>query len=632
MTNKQIKGLKRIIVTIMLYVLVIVCNRIVLEPVKLTFLSEQENQLAIFVSFFIVYLFSGWKVLLKAGKNIRRGKVFDENFLMSIASLGAFAIGEYSEAVAVMIFYQVGEWFEAFAVEKSRKSITEMMDISPEYANLWKDHKITQMDPEEIAIGDMIIIKPGEKVPLDGQVIEGNSFLDTSALTGEPVPREVTVGDPVISGCVNKEGTLLVRVEKEYVDSTVVKILELVENASSKKAKVENFITKFARYYTPIVVVAAVFLAIIPALTGLMIWSDSLRSACIFLVISCPCALVISVPLSFFGGIGAASKAGILIKGSNYIESVSKLTTVIFDKTGTLTKGDFKVVQVLPQEGINKEELIQIAAHVESLSNHPIARSIQEAYGKAVDLSKIENIQEIPGYGIKATYQGKNVAVGNSRILEELKVKIELPQEAYTSVYIIMDGQYLGAILIADELKKTSKDALAQLRAVGIEKTVMLTGDKNAVAQQIGKQLHIDEIYGELLPQDKLAITEKILKKSRAKETVAFVGDGMNDAPVLARADVGIAMGSLGSDAAIEAADVVLMDDDPRKIVKAIRISRKTMWIVKENIIMALGVKLIVMVLGIIGIATMWEAVFADVGVSVLAIANAMRTLHDGKK
>lgn len=630
MSKTQIKGIKRIVLAMVLYFAVILFNRLVLEPGKLSFLSTKENQIAMFVSFFIVYLFSGWKVLLKAGKNIRRGKVFDENFLMSIASLGAFAIGEYSEAVAVMLFYQVGGWFEDFAVEKSRKSITEMMDISPEYANLWKDNQVTQLDPEEIVIGDMIIIKPGEKVPLDGQVVEGNSFIDTSALTGEPVPREVTVGDPVISGCVNKEGTLLVRVEKEYEDSTVVKILELVENASSKKAKVENFITKFARYYTPIVVIAAVFLAIIPSLTGLMVWSDSLRSACIFLVISCPCALVISVPLSFFGGIGAASKAGILIKGSNYIESLSNISTIIFDKTGTLTKGDFKVVQILPQEGFSKEELIEIAAHVERLSNHPIARSIQEAYGKEVDLARVENIQEVPGYGIKAQYNGKKVSVGNYRILEGLKVT--LSQEAFTSVYILMDGQYLGAILIADELKKTSEAAMVQLKAAGIHKTVMLTGDKNAVAQMIGKQLNIDEIYGELLPQDKLAITESILEKSQGKETVAFVGDGMNDAPVLARVDVGVAMGSLGSDAAIEAADVVLMDDDPRKIATAIRISRKTMWIVKENIIIALGVKLLVMALGLIGIATMWEAVFADVGVSVLAIANAMRTLHDGKK
>lgn len=632
MTKTQIKGLKRIVITLILYVAVILLNKLVLQPRKLEFLSANANQIVILMSFFIVYLLSGWKVLVKAGKNIRRGKVFDENFLMSIASLGAFAIGEYSEAVAVMIFYLIGEWFEQFAVEKSRKSITQMMDICPEYANLWKDGQLTQLDPEEIAVGDMIIIKPGEKIPLDGEVVEGNSFLDTSALTGEPVPREVVVGDPVISGCVNREGTLIVRVQKEYEDSTVVKILELVENASSKKAKVENFITKFARFYTPIVVVAAVLLAIIPAVTGIMVWSDSLRSACIFLVISCPCALVISVPLSFFGGIGAASKAGILIKGSNYIEAVSKLSTIIFDKTGTLTKGDFKVVEIHPEPGMSKEELIEIAAHVESLSNHPIGRSIQEAYGKPTNLAWVENIQEIPGYGVKASYKGADVSVGNRRILEELQVKVSLSEEAFTSVYLLRNEKYLGAIYIADELKKTSKEAMEKLKAIGISRTIMLTGDKNAVAQMIGKQLKIDEIYGELLPEDKLSITEKILKTSSAKESVAFVGDGMNDAPVLARVDVGIAMGSLGSDAAIEAADVVLMDDDPRKIATVIKISRKTMWIVKENIVLALGVKLLVMIFGVIGIATMWEAVFADVGVSVLAIINAMRTMHERKK
>ena len=628
MSRSQKKGLNRVLIALACYILVLVWNHFGVEGEWVQFHNQLVKLLADLIPFLLVYLLAGWKVLGKAISNISRGQVFDENFLMCIASIGAFAIGEYSEAVAVMIFYQIGEWFEHFAVERSRNSITAMMDICPEYANLWREGELVQVDPDDVALGDHILVKPGEKIPLDGVVLEGKSFVDTSALTGESVPRKVNVGDDVISGCVNKEGTLTIEVSKLYEDSTVVKILELVENASSKKAKVENFITKFAKYYTPVVVIAAVLMAIIPSLAGVMPWTQALRSACIFLVISCPCALVISVPLSFFGGIGAASKAGILIKGSNYIEAVSKLSTIIFDKTGTLTKGDFKVVRIEPQEGYKQEEVLEVAAYGEAMSNHPIALSIRESYGKSLQLDQVEDMKEIPGIGISGKYQGQKIQVGNVRLLGEEKAQIEGSSEGYTTVYVIKEGQYMGTIYIADELKPTSKQMVEELKGLGISHTVMLTGDRDQVAQAVGQNLGISQIYSELLPQDKLSKTEEILAQKGEKESVAFVGDGMNDAPVLARVDVGIAMGSLGSDAAIEAADVVLMDDDPIKIGTAILISRKTMKVVKQNIILALGVKLCVMVLGIIGVANMWEAVFADVGVSMLAIMNAMRTLR----
>lgn len=628
MSQSQKKGLNRVLVAFGCYIVVLLWNRLGIEGKGITFSNAWIGFFAELLPFVIVYLLAGWKVLRKAVLNISKGQVFDENFLMCIASIGAFAIGEYSEAVAVMIFYQIGEWFEHFAVERSRNSIAAMMDICPEYANLWKDGELVQVDPDDVNLGDRILVKPGEKIPIDGIVLEGNSFVDTSALTGEPVPRKVNVGDSVISGCVNKEGTLTIEVSKLYEDSTVVKILELVENASSKKAKVENFITKFAKYYTPVVVIAAVLLAIIPSVTGIMPWTHALRSACIFLVISCPCALVISVPLSFFGGIGAASKEGILIKGSNYIEAVSRLSTIIFDKTGTLTKGDFKVVKILPQEGYSEEEVLEVAAYGEGLSNHPIALSIREAYGKPLSLELVDGIKEIPGIGISGFYQGQNIQVGNVRLLEDAQEDKAESLVEYTTVYVLREKKYLGTIYIADELKPTSKQMVSELSGLGINHTVMLTGDREQVAQAVGRNLGMNQIYAELLPQDKLTKTEEILAQKGDKESVAFVGDGMNDAPVLARVDVGIAMGSLGSDAAIEAADVVLMDDDPIKIGTAIRISRKTMKIVKQNIILALGVKFCVMILGVIGVANMWEAVFADVGVSVLAIMNAMRTLR----
>ena len=628
MSQSQKRGLNRVLLALGCYIIVLIWNHFGMGENGISFPNIWTRVLTELLPYIAVYLLAGWKVLKKAISNISKGQVFDENFLMCIASIGAFAIGEYSEAVAVMIFYQIGEWFEHFAVERSRNSITAMMDICPEYANLWRDGELVQVDPDEVSLGDRILVKPGEKIPLDGVVLDGKSFVDTSALTGEPVPRKVNVGDNVISGCVNKEGTLTIEVSKLYEDSTVVKILELVENASSKKAKVENFITKFAKYYTPVVVIAAVLMAVIPSVTGMIPWTQALRSACIFLVISCPCALVISVPLSFFGGIGAASKAGILIKGSNYIEAVSKLSTIIFDKTGTLTKGDFKVVQILPQEGYREEEVLEVAAYGEGMSNHPIALSIREAYGKPLALELVEQIKEIPGIGISGFYQGKEIQVGNVRLLEEGHTDLDGSTVEYTTVYVLKEKKHMGTIYIADELKPTSKQMIKELKELGINHTVMLTGDREQVAQVVGNNLGLDQIFAELLPQDKLTKTEEILAQKGEKESVAFVGDGMNDAPVLARVDVGIAMGSLGSDAAIEAADVVLMDDDPIKIGTAIRISRKTMKIVKQNIILALGVKFCVMILGVIGVANMWEAVFADVGVSVLAIMNAMRTLR----
>ncbi|MDE5782173.1 MAG: cadmium-translocating P-type ATPase, partial [Lachnospiraceae bacterium] len=573
----------------------------------------------------------GYDIIFKAVRNIFNGQVFDENFLMCVATFGAFGIGEYSEAVAVMLFYQVGELFQSYAVNKSRQSITELMDICPEYANIEVDGSLKQVDPDDVNVGDIITVKPGERIPLDGIIIKGTSMIDTSALTGESVPRKAEEGSEVISGCVNGSGTICVEVTKEFDDSTVSKILELVENASSKKAKVENFITKFARYYTPIVVIAAVILAILPPLILGSGWASWIKRACIFLVISCPCALVISVPLSFFGGIGAASKNGILIKGSNYLESLSNMKTVVFDKTGTITKGEFKVQKLMPS-GLTENELLELAAYAEGYSDHPISKSIKEAYGKNIDLTKVDKAQEISGHGIKVKVNGKEVYAGNEKLMVKQEIPFESCQETGTVVYLSVEGKYVGCILISDAIKEGTSEALKSLKGLGITKTIMLTGDRKHVGESVASELKIDEVYTELLPSEKVSKVEELLKSSDKKNKLAFVGDGINDAPVLMRSDIGIAMGSMGSDAAIEAADVVLMDDDIRKIPLVVRISVKTMRIVKENIVFALGVKLIVLLLGALGAANMWEAVFADVGVSVIAIINATRTLKIKEK
>lgn len=581
--------------------------------------------------YMVPYLIIGYDIIFKAIRNIFNGQVFDENFLMCVATFGAFGIGEYSEAVAVMLFYQVGELFQSYAVNKSRQSITELMDICPEYANIEVDGILKQVDPDEVSVGDVITVKPGERIPLDGKVVKGTSMIDTSALTGESVPRKAEAGSEVISGCVNGSGTICVEVTKEFDDSTVSKILELVENASSKKAKVENFITKFARYYTPTVVIAAVVLAIFPPLVLGGVWASWIKRACIFLVISCPCALVISVPLSFFGGIGAASKNGILIKGSNYLESLSNMKTVVFDKTGTITKGEFKVQKIIPS-GMSENELLELAAYAEGYSDHPISKSIKEAYGKNIDITKVDKAQEISGHGIKTHVNGKEVYAGNEKLMNKQGIPFEVCQEAGTVVYLAVDRKYAGCILIADAIKEGASEALKSLKSLGIAKTVMLTGDRKHVGEAVASELNIDEVYTELLPSEKVSKVEELLKSSDKNNKLAFVGDGINDAPVLMRSDIGIAMGSMGSDAAIEAADVVLMDDDIRKIPLVVRISVKTMKIVRQNIVFALGVKLLVLLLGALGAANMWEAVFADVGVSVIAILNATRTLRIKEK
>lgn len=581
--------------------------------------------------YMVPYLIIGYDIIFKAIRNIFNGQVFDENFLMCVATFGAFGIGEYSEAVAVMLFYQVGELFQSYAVNKSRQSITELMDICPEYANIEVDGILKQVDPDEVSVGDVITVKPGERIPLDGKVVKGTSMIDTSALTGESVPRKAEAGSEVISGCVNGSGTICVEVTKEFDDSTVSKILELVENASSKKAKVENFITKFAGYYTPTVVIAAVVLAIFPPLVLGGVWASWIKRACIFLVISCPCALVISVPLSFFGGIGAASKNGILIKGSNYLESLSNMKTVVFDKTGTITKGEFKVQKIIPS-GMSENELLELAAYAEGYSDHPISKSIKEAYGKNIDITKVDKAQEISGHGIKTHVNGKEVYAGNEKLMNKQSIPFEVCQEAGTVVYLAVDRKYAGCILIADAIKEGASEALKSLKSLGIAKTVMLTGDRKHVGEAVASELNIDEVYTELLPSEKVSKVEELLKSSDKNNKLAFVGDGINDAPVLMRSDIGIAMGSMGSDAAIEAADVVLMDDDIRKIPLVVRISVKTMKIVRQNIVFALGVKLLVLLLGALGAANMWEAVFADVGVSVIAILNATRTLRIKEK
>lgn len=574
------------------------------------------------VLFITAYIIIGGKVVYKAFRNILNGQVFDENFLMVIATIGAFLVGEYPEAVAVMLFFQIGEIFEHYAVGKSRKSISDLMNIRPDYANVLRDGKVEIVEPDEIEIDEIIVVKPGERIPVDATVTEGNSMVDTSALTGESVPRSVHIGDMLLSGCINLNGVIEARVTKEYYDSTVNKILDLVENASNRKSQSENFITKFARYYTPAVVLAALCLAFIPPLfVGNL--SEWFYRALTFLVISCPCALVISVPLSFFGGIGAASEEGILIKGSNYLEALAKTDIVVFDKTGTLTKGVFEVSEIHSNK-ISDDELLEYCAYVESGSNHPIALSIVKAYGKEIDLSKVENVEEIAGHGIKATVNSKVIHAGNQKMMNSIGIDIN---ENYfgTLVYVAIDNEYAGCIVISDKMKEDSKHAITNLKQLGISRTVMLTGDHKAVGEHVAGVLGLDEVYCELLPQHKVEKVEKLLSETKGK--LVFTGDGINDAPVLARADIGIAMGGLGSDAAMEAADIVLMSDEPSKIATAMKLSKKTLTIVYQNIIFALGVKFLVLILGAFGYANMWLAVFADVGVSVLAILNAMRVL-----
>ena len=620
MTKKQKKMLYRIIVTFLLFAVLMVCEH--------TGGMDGWNKIVLFVIYLVPYLVIGYDIVYKAARNISHGQVFDENFLMMIATFGAFGVGEYSEAVAVMLFYQVGELFQGYAVGKSRQSISDMMDICPEYANIEEDGVLKQVDPDDVEVGSIIVVKPGERIPLDGIVVEGESLIDTAALTGESVPRSAKAGDEIISGCVNGSGTLKVKTTKEFDDSTVAKILELVENASSKKAKVENFITRFAKYYTPVVTIGAVILAILPPLILGGGWAEWIQRACIFLVISCPCALVISVPLGFFGGIGAASKIGVLVKGSNYLEAVAEMTTIVFDKTGTLNKGEFKVTDVITENG-SKEELIELAALGEGYSNHPIANSIREAYGKELDLNRVTNTEEIAGHGIKAVIDGKTVLLGNEKLMKSESIFYTPCKSMGTVVYVACNGVFEGAVVISDTIKDGAKEAIHDMKQVGVRHTVMLTGDRKEAAETVAQTLGIDEVHAELLPGGKVEQVEALLKAEKEKERLAFVGDGINDAPVLTRADIGIAMGSMGSDAAIEAADIVLMDDDVTKIASVVKIARKTLRIVKQNIVFALAIKALVLILGALGMANMWEAVFADVGVSVIAILNSMRTLNE---
>lgn len=581
-----------------------------------------------FAFFFVSYIVVGGEILLRAARNISKGQIFDENFLMALATIGAFAIGEYPEGVAVMLFYQIGELFQDMAVGHSRKSIKALLDIRPDYANLKEGKNIRKVEPAEVKVGDYIVVKPGEKIPLDGIVIEGNSTVDTSNLTGENVPRSVESGDSVLSGFVNNQGLLTIEVSKEFGESTVSKILDLVENASSKKAPTENFITVFARYYTPVVVISALVIAFMPPLLFNLNLSDWIYRALIFLVISCPCALVISIPLGFFGGIGGASKTGILIKGGNYLDALNQVDTIVMDKTGTLTKGVFKVTEIEAVEDFTEDEVLEYAAFGEAFSNHPIGKSIIEAYGKDIDNKIIESYREISGKGIKAEINGDEIIVGNRRLFEDEGIFVEDKKSFGTIVYVSKNNKYIGNIIISDEIKEDAKETISQFKELGIKETIMLSGDNKLVANEVGKSLGIDGVYGELLPQDKVSILEKIMNEKGKEGKVAFVGDGVNDAPVLARADVGIAMGGLGSDAAIEAADIVIMTDEPNKISTGIKISKRTKKIVTQNIIFALGVKLIVLILGAFGVATMWEAVFADVGVSIIAILNSMRALN----
>ena len=594
----------------------------------LSLVVKFENESINNILFILSYIIVGFEIILEAIENILKGKVFDENFLMSVATIGAFVIGEFPEAVAVMLFYQIGELFQSYAVDKSRKSIANLMDIRPDYANIYRDGKVEKVNPNKVRIGETIVVKPGEKIPLDGKIIEGKTSLDTKALTGESMPREVSEGDEILSGCINLDGVIKIKVTREFGESTVSKILDLVENASSKKSKSENFITKFAKYYTPIVVILAVILATLPPLlVSGQNFSEWIYRALSFLVVSCPCALVISIPLSFFGGIGGASKIGILIKGSNYLEALSNVETVVFDKTGTLTKGVFEVQKVKPV-GISKEELIKMAAYSEYYSNHPISKSIKEAYGKEIDEEKIVNTKELSGHGILAKIEEKEVLIGNEKLMNEYQIDFTKCEDIGTILYVAIERKYVGYIVIADKIKEDSKIAIKGLKKNNVKKIVMLTGDKKEVGESVSTELKIDKVYTELLPDGKVEKVEELLKQKSEKGKLAFVGDGINDAPVLALADIGIAMGGLGADSAIEAADIVIMTDEPSKIVKAIKLSRKTMRIVKENIVFAIFIKIVVLILSAFGISTMWEAVFADVGVSVIAIINALRILR----
>lgn len=616
MTKKQKKQLYRILTAVLIFL-----------PV----LWIPMNETGKFIGFLVCYAVIGWDIIWKAISNILHGQVFDENFLMTVATVGAMCLGDYKEGVAVMLFYQVGELFQSYAVSRSRRSIAGLMDIRPDYANVVREGKETRVDPDEVLVGDVILVKPGERVPLDGTVLEGNSTLDTSALTGESMPREIGAGAEVISGCINQTGTLRIRVGRPYGESTVSKILDLVENASSKKSRSEAFITRFAKYYTPSVVAAAALLAVLPPLLMGQAFTPWIHRALAFLVISCPCALVISVPLSFFGGIGGASKCGVLIKGSNYLEALAKAETVVFDKTGTLTKGSFAVTRCYPQ-GISGERLLELAACAEKDSSHPISRSIVKAYGKDTERFGVTDVQEIAGHGISVSLDGKKVLAGNTKLMRLKNIPFQPIAEAGTVVYVAEDGKYRGAVLIEDEIKEDAAFAVRELKKAGVRKSVMLTGDAKAVGEKVAEKLGLDLAYTELLPADKVEHMERLLAETSEKGRLAFVGDGINDAPVLARADIGIAMGGLGSDAAIEAADIVIMTDEPSKIASAMGISRKTLRIVRQNIIFALGVKGIMLLLGACGIASMWAAVFADVGVSVIAILNAVRALRVPKE
>ncbi|MBU5454455.1 heavy metal translocating P-type ATPase [Caproiciproducens sp. MSJ-32] len=608
------KRLRKIIIAAILYIFAAVINL--------------NNEWLNFALYLITYIIVGGDVLKKAFKNIGKAKVFDESFLMGLATIGAFLIGEYPEGVAVMLFYQIGEYFQSYAVNKSRKSIADLMDIRPDYANVKRGEELIKVDPDEVEVGDIIVIKAGERVPLDGKVIDGNSMVDTSALTGESVPREIGVGSEILSGCININGVITVEVTKEYDESTVSKILDLVENASSKKSNSEKFITKFAKYYTPIVVIVAVLLAFLPALLIKdASFSDWLYRALSFLVVSCPCALVISIPLTFFGGIGGASKRGVLVKGSNYLEALAETEIVVFDKTGTLTKGVFNV-QEIHSEGISKDELLELTVHAESYSNHPISQSLKRAYAKEIDNSIISDIEEIPGHGVTALVNGKRVAAGNIKLMKKMNIPYYEGEVIGTVVHVAVDDKYAGYIVISDEIKEDSVKAIKELKASNIKETIMLTGDSKSVAVKVAKDLGLDKVYSELLPGDKVDKLEELFSKKSEKGKLAFVGDGINDAPVLARADIGIAMGALGSDAAIEAADIVIMTDEPSKIATAIRISKKTKNIAYQNIAFAIGIKVLVLILSAFGLTTMWAAIFADVGVTILAILNSFRALN----
>ena len=633
MTKKQKKVLRRIIISAVL----LVAMAVTFTVLDKTGMVDLENPSVMWrcieiVAYLIPYLIIGYDILKKAFLGIIHGEVFDENFLMAIATVGAMVLGEYKEASAVMLFYQVGELFQSYAVGKSRKNITALMDIRPDYANIEKDGKLEQVDPDDVQIGTVIVVQPGEKVPIDGKVVEGSSSLNTSALTGESVPREVHVGDEIISGCVNLTGLIKIETSKEFGESTVSKILDLVENSSMKKSRSENFITRFAKYYTPAVCIAALALAVLPPLVNIIMgnpaaWSKWIIRALTTLVISCPCALVISIPLSFFGGIGGASAKGILVKGSNYLEALSYTKYVVCDKTGTLTKGVFQVTEIHPEGGMSEADLLEKAALVESYSNHPISKSLKEAYGKEIDNNRVTDAKEISGHGVSAVVDGHEVAAGNVKLMKQMNIQAAVPTSVGTEIHVAVDGKYAGYILISDVVKPNAKEAISGLKAAGVEKVVMLTGDAKKVADAVGSELGVDEVRSELLPGDKVDEVEKLIAAKGEKEKLAFVGDGINDAPVLSRADIGIAMGALGSDAAIEAADIVLMDDDPAKIATAMKISKKTLRIVHQNIVFALVIKFACLALGAVGFVNMWWAIFADVGVMILAVLNATRAL-----